>query len=921
MLNQRENMIIIDGEVKTHQIANCSLSSRGTYNISFNNNPRKIYSYKPEKVTWMTNPTLFAPQHCHLFHQDSLLCSLTFIALFQRRFKKYWYVEFKSGAHKTYKGADIKIEKSCLDDAQSQKVFEYLRSVAAINPLKADDDETPLLLKQYAQIEFVHDDTVAAAYFNPKGYALRKFSAQSLIYPFGCNASQQKAVQAAFENQLSIIQGPPGTGKTQTILNIVANIIRQGKTVMVVSNNNSAILNVVEKMQRYDMGFIMALLGNGENKSAFIDNQKREKAIPHDISKWHSPDADNGLFLNGIDAQSTALKDVFAKQERLALARQEIEALRLEQTHFEQEMDYQRGISMRKHLTSMQLMTLWNELQSVVEGVRYEGLFSTLVNKIRDYFFRIKIHRAFTGVAKRLSSEDILSLITFIQHQFYVVKTVELQEEINLLENALDSCNASQMMKRLQDDSMCYLRNMLYHKYGNKHERPVFSICSADADFLSEYPVILSTTFSARTNLANDTILDYVIMDEASQISAETGALALMCARNAVIVGDSKQLPNVVTEEDKMRLKKIAFDSNIGEQYDCANNSFLQSVCSVCPEAPQTLLREHYRCHPKIINFCNQKFYGGQLVIMTADNGEGDVMSAKRTVQGNHSRDGLNLREIEVITREVLPEFSYSADNIGVIAPYNKQVDALNRALGNKIEVATVHKFQGREKEAIVMSVVDNTVSAFSDDPNLLNVAISRAKQKFCLVVSGNEQPKDCNIADLLAYIKYNDCTITDSKIHSIFDLLYNQYAEARMLYLKGHKRISEYDSENLTYAMLEQIIGDNPEFSHLGIVCHHPLRDLLSDVSLLKDEEKRYALHPNTHIDFLLYNRVSKQPVLAIETDGYIHHKHGTTQFERDERKNSILAFYNIPFLRLSTIGSDEQRRVVENLYRIYNM
>ncbi len=46
-------------------------------------------------------------------------------------------------------------------------------------------------------------------------------------------------------------------------------------------------------------------------------------------------------------------------------------------------------------------------------------------------------------------------------------------------------------------------------------------------------------------------------MDEASQISVEMGALVLMCARNAVIVGDSMQLPNVITDADRPRLQAI----------------------------------------------------------------------------------------------------------------------------------------------------------------------------------------------------------------------------------------------------------------------------------------------------------------------------------------------------------------------------
>ena len=131
-------------------------------------------------------------------------------------------------------------------------------------------------------------------------------------------------------------------------------------------------------------------------------------------------------------------------------------------------------------------------------------------------------------------------------------------------------------------------------------------------------------------------------MDEASQVSVETGALALSCAKNAIIVGDTMQFPNVVTEEDKKKLDFIANACLIKAEYDCARMSFLQSVCKVIPNVPQTLLREHYRCHPKIINFCNQKFYGGNLVIMTRDKGEKDVIRAIRTAKGNHSRNHLN---------------------------------------------------------------------------------------------------------------------------------------------------------------------------------------------------------------------------------------------------------------------------------------
>ena len=66
--------------------------------------------------------------------------------------------------------------------------------------------------------------------------------------------------------KLVLIEGPPGTGKTQTILNIIANIIRNGQTVAVVSNNNAATENVYEKLQKYHLDYLCAKLGKRDNK-------------------------------------------------------------------------------------------------------------------------------------------------------------------------------------------------------------------------------------------------------------------------------------------------------------------------------------------------------------------------------------------------------------------------------------------------------------------------------------------------------------------------------------------------------------------------------------------------------------------------------------------------------------------------------
>ena len=77
----------------------------------------------------------------------------------------------------------------------------------------------------------------------------------------------------------------------------------------------------------------------------------------------------------------------------------------------------------------------------------------------------------------------------------------------------------------------------------------------------------MSTTYSLRRSLAEKVIYDYVIVDESSQLDLATGVLALSCAKQAVIVGDLKQLPNVVKPETAENTDKIFEAYDIPEPY------------------------------------------------------------------------------------------------------------------------------------------------------------------------------------------------------------------------------------------------------------------------------------------------------------------------------------------------------------------
>ena len=561
------------------------------------------------------------------------------------------------------------------------------------------------------------------------------------------------------------------------------------------------------------------------------------------------------------------------------------------------------SIKFKKKLSSKQWMVLWQECRLISEEKTAIG-----------FWFKIKALFKYGVTDWSIYKQDISKIITTFQAMYYRAKQAELSAKIADIEKYLNSVNKN-LLEDLCKQSMVVLKDKLARKYEGNSSRKTFSednLWKEPYDVLAEYPVILSTTFSSRNSLNSDVVYDYLIMDEASQVDIATGALALSCARNVVIVGDTKQLPNVVTDDIKVKAKAIFDSFNVSEGYQYTN-SFLQSILDVMPNVTQTLLREHYRCHPKIINFCNQKFYRGELIIMTTDKGEEDVLSVVKTVSGNHERNHYSQRQIDVIKNEIIPKYVSNPEETGIIAPYKNQVEALSKEITD-IDAATVHKFQGKEKENIIISTVDDEISDFADDPYLINVAVSRAKKKLMLVVTGNEQSKERNITDLIDYIQYNNFEVTESKIYSIFDYLYKQYTEERRAYLQKHKKVSEYDSENLMYSLIEDIISAN-KYSSLDVVCHFPLNMLIKNPELLNEQECQYAMNPATHLDFLVYNRIGKKPVLAIEVDGYEYHKEDTVQASRDLLKNHIMELYEIPLLRFMTNGSGEKEKIIEML------
>jgi len=632
-MDTRRHLILVKGEDRTREIASCHRhTDTKRVHITFNNG--KEYPYSQESIVWLQDPRELDLNDHWVYRGHQRLRDVASIQLFEGAKVRYWHLTHQNGQELSLPFEQLKILASCLAHGPSRNLLDYLRRVAELISLKTDDG-TALLTKAYQKANFIGEETAFAAFSDPQKYSLRTHPWPQALYPFGINASQLQAVEKALTNQISIIQGPPGTGKTQTILNILANLVIEGKTVQVVANNNSATENVLEKLARpeYDLAFLVASLGKADNKDRFIKNQVND--YPADFPSWQLPESARRELKQQVTAQGQALKRLFRVQEELARLRQQERDWRLEFSHFEallKELELEGApLRVRRPLTSEQVLRIWHRARRYVTRGRKPSL-----------WFRLSCQVLYGIGDGQLFKRPYEQVEALLQRQFYRAKGQELSEQIMTLSAEQRDQRHDQVLETIQKVSLRYVKAVLFERWKNQTSRPVFEMDDLYRDpqkFLDHYPIVLSSTFSSTNSFPPGTVFDYVIVDEASQVDLATGCLALTCAKNATVVGDAQQLPNVLPAPTKDALEGLFASTKLSPSVNAATNSLLQSICSTVPKAPQTLLREHYRCHPKIANFFNQKFYGGKLIVLSSDQGEEGVLSAFRTPPGNHERD------------------------------------------------------------------------------------------------------------------------------------------------------------------------------------------------------------------------------------------------------------------------------------------
>lgn len=834
------------------------------------------------------------------------------------RFGDIYKVFFENGLNRIYECKQIEFDKNLMIESEKY-LLNYYSKIAKLNIIK--DLNKSVLYETFRKVSHIGKESILNSYFKNIPPINREYDTKNIIFPFRVSLSQREAILTAMSNNICVIEGPPGTGKTQTILNIISNLaIMNDKSVAIVSNNNSAIENVHEKLTNNGYGSIVASLGKSKKRKNFLKQQSNA-----DIDKFKNVSSDKEMW-DELEKINSKLTDLLAVNNEIKIITQKIQAYKLEQRYFEDylsKQDFEKIKSLPFYKKSSDRIV---KFMVDYYALKYKKGFLEVIHKIKLF---VK-YRYFDN--NTIDSEKY-QLVLNLQKDYYELKIQELNKRLKLLNRKLVNIDFEELLKKHQLISKIILEEKLYQKIS-----PVatarFSSINGIATYnqlLKRYPVIISTTHSLLNCMPQNFMFDYVIVDESSQVDLVTGVMAMSAAKNIIVVGDIKQLPPIVDKDIKANLPK----DDIQEEYHYEKQSLLSSLVNIYGEKlSRVWLKEHFRCHPNIINFCNKKYYSNKLIAYT-DNIDSEMLNVYHTSKGNHARKiykGLHngrysQRELDIAKSIIDTTEINKQKEIGFISPYRLQANKAISLFGKEVECDTVHKFQGREKSMIILStVLDNNadnewydVGSFVDNPNLINVAVSRAINRFVLITDNSYFTNyGTEVRDLIRYIKYStyDEGITESPIISVFDLLYKDYSEKLEPFRKRLHGKSKYKSEKIIETIICDILLEE-KYNMLTYTFQVYVKNLIDSSREISLEEEAYVKN-NASVDFVIYHQMDNQIILVIEVDGTFSHENNSKQQNKDKLKNNVLKTYEIPYLRLPTNSSDVKYKITEALENV---
>lgn len=669
------------------------------------------------------------------------------------------------------------------------------------------------------------------------------------------NQSQKNAVlKALYAKGLCLLQGPPGTGKTTVIAELIWQHILKDPTkkLLLTSETNLAVDNALEKL--------MGSRNVNETLSPYLSIIKplrfgRSSKFEEDGKKY------------SVERIEKWLDDEYEEE---FVYENELSSL---ENVTEESLDDQEDGDVNNNAVQQWMTMIAQRAQSYAEqNPRYAELtnmYSTSLcspDGITKRYFMEKYFKHANVIGSTCSSTgspsfaaDYASVYSSAVYDKFVEKEgykqtisdikgliVAANNEDNSFQDRAKSIikrimrenniNTEDELRELLDEPTDNVKHFLFDydlKQLLKQKRPKkFETILERLGFDSE------EQFEQTKNIYFDT----VIMDEASKATPPDLVLPLCFGRKSIIIGDHRQLPPMLYEQDfKEALlsldddKAAALADDIDRQFVNTSQFARLILNPKVSKSIKSVFTEQYRMHPQI-NDAIKQFYkndeGGLscgLDLKKVDSPNlaepesryhgfyhpgfisPDVhvlwVKVDEPEQRTDSKALYNEKEVEAVKRVLqylkhskgFEEYMQYWDNnirsterrniekeIGVISFYGQQVKYLNevksfaRNNGMRLKLNTVDKFQGMERNIVIVStvrsdkyktakgIVTNDDPGFAKSPERLNVALSRAR-RLLIVVGNNEffdHVKDANSGNLL----YHNVIEEMQKHHEIID-------------------------------------------------------------------------------------------------------------------------------------------------------
>ena len=665
------------------------------------------------------------------------------------------------------------------------------------------------------------------------------------------SVKQDEATHSAMENIFTVVTGPPGTGKSQVLVNVVTAAVTRGETVLFASKNNRAVDVVVERLRLTSPHAVVVRAG-GTGKRSEVAQYIAEAlaASPRPVNpasarrNWGAVEerlqdiyevlherariegelagvkTELSEYLGRLPLNTVIDIDLDELDSALASVQDALDAFGKWLGLFWRWRRHQRRLDCAREalghlgfLLGLSRSKAENCLSSVANRPKRSLAprrdFRSIEHIVSDLHHVLECRERISGIKAQLAK---LPQKNEIDDRLSELSKERIDAGTKLLDARWEELRTADPIARTAANECADLLERVASRGGGLR-KALGRIPVA----LPVLPVWAVTNLSARTNLPLKTgLFDLVVIDEASQCDVASALPLLVRGKRALITGDRKQLIHITSlsrSREQVIARKWGLRDDQADEFSYRDRSCF-GLASDRVQASPIFLDLHFRSHPAISGFANKQFYGEKMELCSDARPPSGMRAIEwirisgRSDRGPRGRSRVNREEAHRVAREItqaLPTYKGLGCSVGVVTPYGAQDELIRALLSEMIatedmesmKIATAHRFQGDERDIMYFSpVIDETMPEqqvrFVADPNLINVALTRARRRLVIVGDLDACLKHRTaLKDLGNYVARLEAGGFDSPLElDLYEALLKQGIAAKTGVVVGHHRL-----------------------------------------------------------------------------------------------------------------------------------